>query len=42
MQKDYKRILDSYVNQGVIDRISNFHEIAPNFKNQKKNVILKV
>ena len=29
-------ILDSNFNEAVIDKISNFHEIAPNFTNSQK------
>ena len=32
-----QRFLDSNLNESVIDKISNFHEIAPNFTYSQKS-----
>ena len=32
-----KGILNSYFNQAVVDKISNFHKIAPNFTFSQKS-----
>ena len=36
-----KEFLDSNFNEAVINKISNFHEIAPNFTYSQKTQVLK-